>query len=442
MNVNDIIDVRIDDSGMNGEGVARVDGKVVFVPFTLRGEKVRAVVRSVKKNYATASVIKVTEPSPHRIAPTCKHYYKCGGCDTGHIDEEYRREMLLGELKNNLKKIAGVDCSPSEFVPSRGVARNKISMPFGMSCGKVVLGMYRQGTHDVEPVDCLQSSELVREIARTVCRFADRNKLSVYNDATGRGLLRHLVVRHVGARAAAVLVINADRLPRGEDELSRELPSSCDFFVSRNVKRGNVIMGDFVRKVRGNDHLNVDVLGVKAELSPLSFFQVNDGVRDKLYTAALDCITAPTLIDLYSGIGITSNLAAKKCDKVYAVECVAQAVENADRTAELNGNSDRIENFCGNVEDVLPKLAPRIDGDVDVLVDPPRKGCGLAVMRAIAELSPRTVVYVSCNHATMCRDIQELVSDGYYLERCTVFDMFPGTHHVETLICLKRKQPK
>lgn len=443
MNIKEIIEVDIEDNGMNGEGIARVDGRVVFVPYTLRGERVRAVVKAVKKRYATASVIKVLVPSPHRVVPTCRHYFKCGGCDTCHIAEEYRREILIAELKNNLKKIAGIEFDDIAFVPSVGTPRNKISMPFGYVGGKVVLGMYKQGTHEVEPVDCMQSSELVREIARTVCRFANDNKLSVYNDATGRGLLRHLVVRHIGSRAAAVLVINSDKLPSGENELAAALHKSCDLFISRNTKRGNVIMGDTARKIGGNDHLPIDVLGVKAELSPLSFFQVNDSVRDALYTAALGNISAPVLVDLYSGIGITSNLAAKRCERVFAVECVAQAVANADRTAELNGNSDKIENICGDVEVVLPQIAERIKTDgmlgIDVLVDPPRKGCGEAVMRAIAALAPDTIVYISCNHATMCRDIKLLRDHADYTpDACIVFDMFPGTHHSEVMVILHK----
>lgn len=179
------------------------------------------------------------------------------------------------------------------------------------------------------------------------------------------------------------------------------------------------------------------MLGVKAEVSPLSFFQVNDHIRDELYTAAVGRLTAPTVVDLYSGIGITSNLAANAGKTVFAVECVPQAVEDADRTAAVNGNSNRIENICGNVEDILPHISDRVRG-ADVLVDPPRKGCGAAVMRAVSDIAPSRLVYISCNHATMCRDIAPLLAEGYSLADCTAFDMFPDTHHVETLVTLER----
>lgn len=444
MNVKDIIDIEITGSGMNGEGVARCDGKVVFVPYTLKGERVRAVVKSVKKNYATASVIKVLDPSPHRVKPVCPHYFKCGGCDMGHVDADYRREALTAELVCNLKKIAGLDVVPSGFTESDGASRNKISMPFGTDRGAVVLGMYRQGTHDVEPVSCYLADDTERVIVKSVLDHANANGLSVYDERTGKGLLRHLVMRRVnGGRVSVVLVTNGE--PRREvvSGLVALMPACADFFISVNIKKNNVIMGDGARLVKGNERLSIETAGVKAELSPLSFFQVNDGMRDMLYAAVCDRIVSPTLIDLYSGIGITSNLAAKKCDKVIAMECVPQAVKDADETAELNGNADKITNMCGDAEKLLPAI--KVGGEKDVLVDPPRKGCDGAVIKAVAALTPKRFIYVSCNHATMCRDIRLFLDESaalgnaYDVNDCRIFDMFPQTHHIETLFCLERK---
>lgn len=441
MNINEVVELEITDSGMNGEGVAHFDSKVVFVPYTLKGERVRAVVKQVKKKYAVCSVIKLLSPSSHRAEPACPHYYKCGGCDTRHLSPEYRKDALIADLKNNLKKIADIDIDNIEFEPNEGAEplRNKLSMPFGYNGGKVILGLYRQNTHAVEPVSCRMSGELAISIADIVCDFANKKRLPVYNEKSGKGFLRHLVVRTVGGRAAATLVINAQKFD-GENELADMLPNNVDFFVCPNTARNNVIMGDAVRLVKGNARLKVEVLGVKAELSPLSFFQVNDYMRDRLYENAMRAVTSDTLIDLYSGIGITSNLAAKKCKKVIAVECVPEAVKDADYTAALNGNADKITNICGNVEDVLPSIACDCGG-VDVLIDPPRKGCGEAVARAIAAVKPNTLIYISCNHATMCRDIRAFldVSPEYDIESVKLFDMFAHTHHTETMICLKRK---
>ena len=444
MNVNDVVELEITDNGMNGEGVARFGGKVVFVPYTLKGERVRAVIKSVKSKYATASVIKILEPSPARVAPACPHYFKCGGCDMGHVSAEYRESAIIGELKNNLKKIAGVEFSDIEFVRSDGnsCVRNKLSMPFGLVAGKVVSGLYRQNTHVVEPVACMLSSKRAHDVARTVCEFADAKKLSVYCEETGNGLLRHLVIRELGERMSVTLVINSQKAGAWKTELANALPDYVDLFVCPNTRKNNVIMGDAVTLVKGKPVLEVNVLGIKAELSPLSFFQVNDFIRDKLYERAIKHVGSQTLVELYSGIGITSNLAAKKCDKVFAVECLPQAVKNANGTAELNGNSDKIENICGDAEKVLPELAARCSG-ADVLVDPPRKGCGESVMRAIAGIEPNKLIYISCNHATMCRDIKIFteLSGGYELIECVAFDMFPYTHHVETLVVLSKKIP-
>lgn len=444
MNIGEILDIEIEGSGMNGEGVTRADGKVVFVPYTLKGERVRAKVKSVKKNYATASVIKVLSPSEHRIDPNCPHYYKCGGCDMGHIDGEYRRKILLDELKNNLKKIANIDFTPTEFVSfSCGTARrNKLSMPFGYVDGKVVSGLYRQNTHVVEPVTCEFATPLMVGVARTVCDFADKRHISVYDETTCTGLLRHLIIREIGGRASVTLVVNGGGLePRSyERELGGMLPNNVDFFICPNTRKNNVILGDTVRLVKGNARLKVCVCGIDAELSPLSFFQVNDEMRDKLYAHAIGAVSAETLIDLYSGIGITSNLAARKCDKVIAVECVPQAVADADRTAALNGNSGKIKNICGKTENVLSEIA-RDCARADILADPPRKGCGADVARAIARFGPERFIYISCNHATMCRDIKVFTDEdhNYEITDCKVFDMFPNTHHTETLVVLRRK---
>ena len=438
MNVKDVIEVEIGSSGMDGEGVARVDGKVVFIPYTLEGERVRAVVKTVKKNFCTAQAIKILQASRHRVEPSCPHYYKCGGCDTMHFSAEYRKNMLVDDFRNNLKKIADLSADDIPFVECERSARNKTAMPFGLRGGNVVLGMYSKNTHDIVPVECFAAGGLARNIGKIVCDLANEKKLSVYDGASGRGLLRHLVVRVIGERAQAVLIVNCARFA---DEsvlkaLCARIPRGVDFFICFNTAKNNVIMSDRITKIKGDDRLEVNVMGVVAELSPLSFFQVNDEIRDKLYERAIGHVLSENLIDLYRGIGITSNLAARKCKRVTAVECVSQAVRDADRTAELNGNSHKIVNLCGNVEDVIDGLD---GGDCDVLIDPPRKGCGVAVMAAVAKKAPNRIIYISCNHATMCRDIKPLTDTGEYkVVDCAVFDMFCNTHHTETMLCLER----
>lgn len=444
MKVGDITELDILSNGMDGEGVARADGMVVFVPYTLMGERVRAKVFKVKRSYAVCSCVKVLSPSEYRITPECPHYYKCGGCDMGHVKSEYRQKVLTDELKNNLSKIANISVGDVQFVcsPQKRGLRNKLSMPFGLSDGKVVLGLYKQNTHAVQPVECDMSGSMAQTVAEIVCKFANDKKLSVYDFDSGKGLLRHLVVREIGGRASATLVINGQSFG-GEKELAAALPDNVDFFVCPNVKHNNVIMGDGVRLVKGNATLDIDVMGVKAKLSPLSFLQVNDYIRDRLYSDVMGALSSPVLVDLFSGIGITSNLAANAGKTVTAVECVPQAVRDADETAKLNGNADKITNVCGKVEDVIGRVTCAVK-DFDVLIDPPRKGCGEGVMQAVASSMPNKLIYVSCNHATMCRDIRAFldVAPDYEITDLKLYDMFPDTHHVETLICLKRKQPK
>lgn len=443
MKSSQLVQLDIISNGMNGEGIARLDGKVVFVPYTLAGERVLAQVKTVKSRYMTCSAVKVLSPSPYRVAPQCPYYFKCDGCDMAHVTPEYRQQNLVDELVSNFKKIAKTDISDVQFVACERVAgrRNKLSMPFGTKGGAVVAGFYRQNTHVVQPVECNMSSEAVRGVVKKVCDFATARHIPVYNFETGKGLLRHISVREAGGRIAAVLVIAGDSLgQKNEAELS-EILRGVDLFVSPHTQKNNVIMGKSVRLVSGNPFLPVEVLGVKAELSPLSFFQVNDEIRDKLYAAAIGHISSHTLVDLYSGIGITSNLAAKKVQKVIGVECVPAAVADADRTAAINGNAQKITNVCGQVEEVLPQI---IDGthDFDVLLDPPRKGCGSNVMHAIAAARPNKVVYISCNHATMCRDISDFQSANkdYVITQVTLFDMFPDTHHVECMTVLELKK--
>lgn len=441
MNIGEIIEIEILSVGMSGEGVGRLDGKVVFVPYTLEGERVRVVVKQIKSKFVNASAIKIIDPSPERVTPGCKYFFKCGGCDMMHISPEYRRAALVNELKNNMKKIANIECDNVGFAAGTSAigCRNKLSMPFALSDGKVVSGLYRQNSHTVERVECAMSGELAKTIAKTVCDFANAKRISVYDEKTGNGVLRHLVVREIGGRASATLVINAERVD-GEKALAELLPNNVDFFVCPNRKKNNVVMGERVRLIKGNERLKANVMGVKAELSPLSFFQVNDDVRDKLYSAVMAELSSDRLLDLYSGIGITSNLAANKGMSVTAVECVEQAVADADHTAKINGNAEKIDNICGDVEKVLTELRTDMSG-ADVLVDPPRKGCGASVMTALAAIAPKKLIYVSCNHATMCRDISIFLDEtpNYEITACKIFDMFPNTHHTEVMCVLAKK---
>lgn len=456
MQKNDIYEVEIIDSGMESEGVARIDGKIVFIPYTLKGEKVRIRITDIRKDYLRAQCIKVIEPSPERVMPECPYYFKCGGCNTMHIKKSCERQMKINEFKKNMSKIAGITLEDVEFVASDIDLeyRNKVQFPFGIKDGRIVVGYYANNTHNVIPIDkCLLNGAWASEIVQNFLAFANNQNLSVYDEHTGKGLLRHLILRNINDKISVVIVINGEKIPNIERFHTAPYIS---LFYSVNTKRTNVILGKRLIHIRGDKTIKTVISDIAVELSPDAFMQINDNVRDKLYNAALAKFDSNTIcIDLYSGIGITTNLLTKKCNKVYSIEIVPSAVANAKNMARLNKNENNIMTICGDAADELPKLIAEIKKDtsvtetdynakkdISILIDPPRKGCDFSVINAIAKTLPDKIVYISCNHATLARDIkllQSLSKNAYILDTPLLFDMFPNTHHVETLLCLNRK---
>lgn len=445
MRKGDIIEIEIDSSGMNGEGVARCDGLVVFVPFTLVGEKVRAQVLNVKKSFATARVIKVLNASEFRVKPVCENFFKCGGCDMMHITLDEERRIKIAEIENNLSKIGGISHEIDTFIdsPLELGYRNKAQFPFGRDKnGKIAVGYFKPNSHIFVPcIECLLVGDFIKPIVSAVLNFCNFEGLNVYDETTHSGLLRHLVVRKVDNRIAVTLVINGESI-KNIDKLANKLPPEASLYINANKAITNVILGKQYKLIKGDMNLPVEVLGVKANLAPDAFMQINDGIRDLLYNRAIELMGDGIAVDLYSGIGITTNLLAQKCEKVYSIEIVESACENARETARLNENTSKIEVICGDAAVEMPKLAMRINGEISVLLDPPRKGVDESVLKALLTLNPSKIVYVSCNHATMARDIaliNSLSGDQYIISELNAYNMFPRTHHVETLACLKRK---
>lgn len=453
MQKNDIYEVDIIDSGMEGEGVARLDGKIVFIPYTLKNEKVRIRIIDIRKDYLRGQCIKVIEPSPDRIAPECPYYFKCGGCNTMHIKKSCEKQMKINEFKKNMSKIAGIRLDNVEFIASdiNLGYRNKVQFPFGFKNGQIVVGYYANNTHNVIPIDkCLLNGAWASEIVQDFLAFANAEHLTVYDERSGKGLLRHLILRNINGKISIVIVINGVNIPNIEHY---HTAPHISLFYSVNTKRTNVILGEKLIHIRGNKTINTVISDIAVELSPDAFMQVNDNVREKLYNAALEKFDSDTVcIDLYSGIGITTNLLAKKCNKVYSIEIIPNAVNNARNMAKINGNEDKIIAICGDASAHLPQIIDEINMDtsliksnkksVSVLIDPPRKGCDLKVIKAIAKTLPDKIVYISCNHATLARDLkllQSLSENAYILDTPILFDMFPNTHHVEALFCLNRK---
>lgn len=451
MQVGDILTVDITSVGMDGEGVARVDGVVLFVPGTLVGETVKAQVTQVKKSFCFAKVIKILVASSDRVTPQCKICFKCGGCETLHIDYAKQLEIKRLHVKNCLerecKREFAIDATVAS--PNQVGYRNKIQVPIAYQGGKLVGGYFAPNSHKVVPFckqgesgSCLLNSQGMQEILDVFLNYMNQEGVTAYDETKHSGLVRHLVIRKVDGKFAICVVINGNDLPKSNRLISmlNTLGIVFSLYISPNTRRTNVILGEKVTTLYGEDALQGEALGVKYLVSPQSFMQINDGVRDMIYSRVGEIIKESgikSVIDAYSGIGIMSNIFAKYADKVYAIEIVPQAIANSKVLAKLNGNGDKIINICGDCAQHLPKVVSSLDKSI-VVLDPPRKGCDIAVLKALLTALPDKIIYISCNPATLARDVNFLL-EKYEPSSITPYDMFPNTKHVETLACLKLK---
>ena len=459
MQKGDILDLEIVSSGMEGEGVARVDGMVVFVPLCMQGEKVRVMVREVNKKFARATVIKVLEPCADRIYPLCPIFYRCGCCDMQHIRYEKQLEIKKANVEACLYKSLGRKVVVDD-VRGDGIIfgyRNKIHVPLAKVAGKVVAGYYKGNTHDVVPFGervredlgaCVMYERGMQDMLDAFLSYANDIGLDCYDERKKTGFLRHFVARKVGNKYAVVVVGNGKKLPVEKKLITALTNTGREFslYFDSNTKNTNVIMSPDIRVVFGEERLEADVLGVRAKVSPLSFMQINDGVRDMIYDRVASMIKdggEKVVIDAYSGAGVLTNVLAKSADKVYGIEIVKEAVADADELTEDCGNTYKVKNICGDCAEELPPLAEKLREEgikFSVVLDPPRKGCDEKVLDAIKSAKPDNVYYISCNPATLARDLARLDTD-YEILSVSPYDMFPETKHVETLVVLSHKKP-
>ena len=437
--------------------MARVDGMVVFVPLCMQGEKVRVMVREVNKKFARATVIKVLEASADRVYPLCPVFYRCGCCDMQHIKYEKQLEIKKANVEACLYKALGRKVNVDD-VRGDGVIfgyRNKIQVPLAVAGGKVVAGYYKGNTHSVVPFGervredlgaCVMYERGMQDVLDAFLGYADDAGLDCYDERTGKGFLRHFVARRVGDKYAVVVVGNGKKLPL-EKKLITALTNTgrkFSLYFDSNTKKTNVIMTSDLSVICGEERLTADILGVKAKVSPLSFMQINDGVRDMIYSRVASMISESgekVVIDAYSGAGVLTNVLARSAEKVYGIEIVPEAVADADELTMKSGNSGKVKNVCGDCAKELPALAEKLresGGKFCVVLDPPRKGCDARVIDAIKSAMPDRVYYVSCNPATLARDLA-LLDDAYDIFCVSPYDMFPQTKHVETLVSLIRK---
>ena len=477
---NDIVTVKIEDIGTEGEGIGKLEGFTLFVKDAVMGDVVEARLVKVKKNYAYARLEKVLTPSPLRVKPVCPYHKQCGGCQIQAMSYEAQLQFKENKVKNNLVRIGGFDRLFIESVmePVVGMEqpwhyRNKAQFPVGTDKdGRIITGFYAGRTHSIiANTDCALGVEENEPILQKVLAYMQNEKASAYDETTGQGLVRHILIRKgfTSGEIMVCLVINGKSLPKEDRLVStlREIPGMTSIWLNYNTKKTNVIMGTEGRVLWGQNTIT-DVIhrrsmeeinsgkdclrydskenapqGITFAISPLSFYQVNPIQTEKLYSLALEyagLTGEETVWDLYCGIGTISLFMAQCAKEVHGVEIVPQAIEDARKNAECN----HIENatfYVGKAEEVLPRLYEEEHIFADVIcVDPPRKGCDEACLNTIIKMAPKRIVYVSCDSATLARDLKYLCENGYEIRKVRAVDQFGQTVHTETVVLLSHKK--
>ena len=439
--------VTIEGYGEGGMGVARVDGRVVFVHGALRGEKCRVLILKTLKSVAFAKVLEVIEPSSERITPDCPYFPRCGGCTYRHIRYEEELRLKKQRVQDNLSRIGGSDVTVEEILGAQDTLRYRNKAQYPVSKDGAV-GFYRARTHEViECEHCLLVRPEADAAAEALREYMQSCRVAGYDEKTGRGLVRHLYIRSNAAGESLICVlVNGDKLPK-EDRLVTLLRDACPkctgIVLGTNTKKGNVILGDRYRTLWGSDRLEDTLCGKTFRLSVPSFYQVNRVQAERLYAKAIEfagLTGQETVLDLYCGAGTITLALSDHAKKVLGAEIVPEAIDDARENAARNGVKNA-EFFCGDASDVAKKLArENLRPDV-ITVDPPRKGLAADVVESIAEMQPGRVVYVSCDSATMARDVKRLADLGYTAQRACAVDMFPRADHVETVVLLSHKKP-
>lgn len=442
--------VEIIDNGYEGEGIAKVEGIAVFVPNAIKGEKVKIHIVKVTSSYAYGKVIEILEPSAARILEDCNTYKRCGGCDLRHIKYEdtlrIKQNIVQNLVNKELEEKAVVE--PTIGMENPYHYRNKAQYPLGFDKdNKPVIGIYANRTHEIIPMEhCFIQNETSEEIAKFIYDYAVKNNISIYNEKTGKGILRHIVLK-VGVKTneiMCILVINAKEIEKREEivkELIHKFPSIKTVILNRNRKSTNVILGNENMTIYGEGYIYDILDGYKFKISPLSFYQINPVQTEKLYNLAIqkaDIQKHETVFDLYCGIGTIGIFLSKYVKKVYGIEMIEQAIQDAKENAKIN-QIDNMEFIAGNVEEVLGKLILEKNIQPDtIFVDPPRKGLEYITIGNILKVKPKKLIYISCNPATLVRDIKKL-EECYHINSITPVDMFPYTKHCEIITSLALK---
>ena len=462
MQKNDLVTVAIEDIGVGGEGIGKVDGYTLFIKDAIIGDVVEAKIVKAKKNYGYARLMNIVTPSENRVEkPACPMARRCGGCQIQEMKYGAQLAFKEGKVRGNLERIGEV---PTELLdkvmqPIVGMEepfhyRNKAQFPIGTDKeGHIITGFYAGRTHSIIPnTDCALGVAVNQKILEIILHFMENNHISAYDEEKHKGLVRHVLIRY-GFKTDEImvcLVINGEKLPHAEKLVDKlcKIPGMTSITISVNKAKTNVIMGNEIKLLWGQTYITDYIGNVKYQISPLSFYQINPVQTEKLYGLALDYADLngnETVWDLYCGIGTISLFLAQNAKQVYGVEIVPQAIDDARNNAKINDITNA-EFYVGKAEEVLPEYyreyqeshgGETAHADV-IVVDPPRKGCEESLLQTIVDMQPEKVVYVSCDSATLARDVKFLRESGYELKKITPVDQFPNTVHVETVVLLSK----
>ncbi len=461
---NSLYQIEITDMGTDGEGIGHISDPedisgtriTVFVKNTVIGDIAEILIMKVKKNIAYGKLVQLITPSPFRVAGVCPVAKSCGGCTMQHISYEKQLDYKWNKVRECLKRIGKIENPEALMEPPFGMEnpwhyRNKAQFPVGRDKnGEVIAGFYAGHTHSIIGTDsCAINAEVNDEIIRIVKNFISKNNISTYDEATGRGLVRHILTR-VGFSTGEImvcLVINGNKLPFADKLINALTPISgmTSVCININTDRTNKILGDTCKTLWGKPYITDYIGDIKYRISPLSFYQVNPAQTKVLYNKALEYANLTgneTVWDMYCGIGTISLFLAKNAKQVYGVEIVPDAISDAKKNAEINGISN-VEFFTGKAEEVVPDImkkgGPASRADV-VVVDPPRKGCDRVLLDTLVQMNPDRIVYVSCDPATLARDIATLSPAGYAPKKVAVVDQFCHSSHVEVVVMLVKER--
>ncbi len=452
---NDMVELYIESIGSNGEGIGRVDGYTLFVREGVPGDRLMVKVVKTKKSYGYGIIASILQPSPDRVEAICPVAGPCGGCSLQHISYDAQLRSKEKTIKDSLSRIGGIDVNRLETImePIMGADnpyyyRNKVQYPVRDYMGKIQIGFYGKGSHRiVETPRCYIQDIYNESIVSLIRDFMVENDIKAYDESKHKGLVRHILIRKSKEKEIfhITLVINGQELPKVEVLTEKLMSLDCveAFSLNVNKEKTNVILGPRMIHLAGPAYLEDSIDDITYRISPLSFYQVNPDQTVKLYNKALqyaDLTGQETVFDLYCGIGTISLFLAKKAAHIYGVEIVGAAIDDARENAKFN-NIENATFYTGKAEKIMPRLYKEEGIKAEVVVlDPPRKGCDESLLSTIVEMSPKKIVYVSCDPATLARDVKILEGNGYQVDKVCGCDMFCQSSHVETVVRLRKAE--